>query len=432
MLSSRLMAAPDEKSCYEIVSRLLVPLFHVDRISYVLMKDSEHMLVKQITVNKQEHMVMGLDKGFLGGGRWEDEGYIKPLKGTAVEECSKTLKPHYCPNIKDSPFETQRQISTMGVNTILATPILVNGNKFIGCIMICMVEQDAFNEFDRILIQDIAKKLGVNIYAKRIKHAAEQSSKISREMLHSMIPQCVIEKISCFWDESSLEFQRRRSSANSSSISSTPKSRRSSFSRINSDDSCSEKIQLLSKMYRQNSSGEEIGTLLDSNESDFPLTTTKALYAENVDDVCIVFADIVGFSRISMELEPFVVVNMLQDLFSRFDDLCDVHNVQKLETIGDAYICTAGIDRSNGNGDNIKDSAVRTLNMAKDMVSQARHVLIPTPGGLGKNSKLFDSLEIRVGIHVGNVTCGVLGQRLPKMTVFGKELLIKSRCFFAV
>jgi hypothetical protein len=138
MLSSRLMAAPDEKSCYEIVSRLLVPLFHVDRISYVLMKDADNMLVKQITVNKKEHMVMGLDKGFLGGGRWEDEGYIKPLKGTAVEYCSKTLKPHYCPNIKESPFITQRQISTMGLNTILATPILVNGNKFIGCISKCL------------------------------------------------------------------------------------------------------------------------------------------------------------------------------------------------------------------------------------------------------------------------------------------------------
>ena len=134
LLSSRLMAAPDEKSCYEIVSRLLVPLFHVDRISYVLMKDADNMLVKQITVNKKEHMVMGLDKGFLGGGRWEDDGYSKPLKGTAVEECSKTLKPHYCPNIKYSPFETQRQIHTMGINSILAAPILVNGNKFIGCI----------------------------------------------------------------------------------------------------------------------------------------------------------------------------------------------------------------------------------------------------------------------------------------------------------
>jgi guanylate cyclase soluble subunit beta len=179
---------------------------------------------------------------------------------------------------------------------------------------------------------------------------------------------------------------------------------------------------MLSKIYRRESETEEIGTLVESDESNFPLSrTTKALYAENVDNVCIIFADIVGFSRISLELEPLVVVNMLQDLFARFDELCDLHQVQKLETIGDAFIVTAGINEKSNNGECVQEYAVRILNMAKDMVHQARHVLIPTPGGLGKNAKLFDSLEIRGGIHVGNVTCGVLGQRLPKMTVFGKD-----------
>jgi hypothetical protein len=137
LLSSRLMAAPDEKTCYEIVSRLLVPLFHVDRISYVLMKDADNMIVKQITVNKKEHIVMGLDGGFLGDGHWEKGEVVKPLTGTAVEVCSKTLRECYCPRTKDSPFESQRQISKMGIGTILATPILVNGNKFIGCISTC-------------------------------------------------------------------------------------------------------------------------------------------------------------------------------------------------------------------------------------------------------------------------------------------------------
>lgn len=145
MLSSRLMAAPDEKSCYEIVSRLLVPLFHVDRCSYVLMKDADNMVVKQITVNKREHMVMGLDRGFRGGGKWVDGEVVKPLKGTAVEVCSKTLKQHYCPRIADSQFATQRQIGTMGLNTILATPILVNGNKFVGCISECSCHSISIN-----------------------------------------------------------------------------------------------------------------------------------------------------------------------------------------------------------------------------------------------------------------------------------------------
>lgn len=292
-----------------------------------------------------------------------------------------------------------------------------------------MVKEDAFQEYDRILISDVAAMLGANIYSKRMKHAAEMSNRISREMLHSMIPPNVIEKISCFWDESSDEYNQRRMST----VSSSSKARIRRFSRMSTldedsvdsnftkDDFRSEKINLLSKMYRQESRGEQFGTLLETNEPMELSTTTKALYAENVNDVCIIFADVVGFSKISLELEPFVVVNMLQDLFSRFDELCDKHNVQKLETIGDAYLCTAGIDQNNRDKDSIKDSAVRILNMAKDMVRQARHVLVPTPGGLlGKDSRMLDSLEIRVGIHIGNVTCGVLGQRLPKLTVFGK------------
>lgn len=47
--------------------------------------------------------------------------------------------------------------------------------------------------------------------------------------------------------------------------------------------------------------------------------------------VCIIFTDIVGFSRIAMDIQPKDVMDMLQDLFFRFDELCDVHGVLKLE-----------------------------------------------------------------------------------------------------
>ena len=125
MLASRLMAAPDEKSCYEVVSRLLVPLFRVDRCSYVLLKDAEHVIIKQVTVNKREHALkMGME------GRVE--GVVVPLNGTAAGVCAKTLKQHYTPRTKDSPFETHKLINSVGMNTVLATPILVNGNKFVG------------------------------------------------------------------------------------------------------------------------------------------------------------------------------------------------------------------------------------------------------------------------------------------------------------
>jgi class 3 adenylate cyclase len=291
--------------------------------------------------------------------------------------------------------------------------------------VVCMVAEDAFKEYDRILIQDIAKQLGMTLYGIRVKHAAEKSNAISREMLQSMIPPHVIEKISCFWDTSSDEYKRRRSSSSNglaSSFSEDENARTlltSSRKRIRPENGVVEKVQILSKMYHEEVPEAEIGTLV-TNESEVQQlsTTTKALYAENADDVCIIFADIVGFSRISLELEPLVVVNMLQDIFSRFDQLCDMHRIQKLETIGDAFIATAGIGKDVN--DSINESAARILNMAKDMVHQARHVLIPTPLRHGVDSNLLNSLEIRVGIHVGNVTCGVLGQRLPKMTVFGE------------
>lgn len=414
MLAARLMAAPDEAACYEVVSRLLVPLFKVDRCSYVLLKDAEHMVVKQVTVNRKEHAIhLGMNEGF--------KGVVKKLKGTAVGVCAKTLKQHYSPRIKDSKFETQKQIHAMGLNTILATPILVDGNKFVGCIMICMRQEDAFKEYDRILISDVAAALGANIYAKRMRHSAELSNKISREMLHSMIPEKVIVKIQCFWDEDSKEYQSRRSGNDSS--------KRDSIRLSTLDESINEdvdspekpplvdvanKVNLLNEINRRESEREDAGVVLDTSAMELN-STSQALYAENIDDVCIIFTDIVGFSRISLDLKPLQIMDLLQDLFSRFDSLCDVHGVMKLETIGDGYICTAGLfDEDLKN----TEKAKRALAMASDMVKEARQVRIP-------GSDCF--VEIRVGMHIGAVTCGVLGQRLPKLTVFGSSVNLAAR-----
>lgn len=115
-------------------------------------------------------------------------------------------------------------------------------------------------------------------------------------------------------------------------------------------------------------------------------------------------------------MQPIEVVDMLQNLFCRFDNLCDKHGVQKLETIGDAYICTAGLFVDG----NVNDAARNVLNLAKDMIRETRKVRLPRRETPSQDS--FVSPQIRVGIHVGNVTCGVLGQRLPKFTVFGTLL----------
>lgn len=73
-------------------------------------------------------------------------------------------------------------------------------------------------------------------------------------------------------------------------------------------------------------------------------------------------------------------------------------------------------DDDDEDGDGLKDAAVRALAMAKDMVLEAINVQMPTT----ESGTHPEPLQIRVGIHVGDVTCGVLGQRLPKFTTCGK------------
>ncbi|KAL7550307.1 hypothetical protein ACHAWF_013547 [Thalassiosira exigua] len=457
-LAHRLTVAKDEKSCFEEVSRLIVPLFRIDGCGFALMKDSENIIFKHITVNKLEYaQKLGLEGG--------PDGLVKPLNETAAAMCAKTLKQDYCPRTKDSPFPAQRNIvHKIGLNTILVTPILIDGDTFAGCILTCMRKEDGFREYDRVLMNNVATMLGSSIYAKRMKIASETSNKISREMLHSMIPPKVIERIECYWDERTVEYQSRRGSSfiDSSIGSSLDESDRmfagdDDFSTDNLDlidevghpapnaktsinpmrrlskrergqqhrQSISAKINLLNEMNKP--APEQLGNAgMVIDTSAMELTSThRALYAETLSNVCIIFTDIVGFSHLSLHMKPIKVMDMLQDLFSRFDSLCDRYGIQKLETIGDAYICTTGMfdeDTTTAaeNSKNLATSAAKTLEMAKEMVKEAEHVIVPM-----KNQ--IRTLEIRVGIHVGEITCGVLGERLPKFTVFGNAVNMAAR-----
>ncbi|KAL7484927.1 hypothetical protein ACHAW6_010530 [Cyclotella cf. meneghiniana] len=427
-LASRLMAAPDEEACYNVVSRLLVPLFHVDRCSFALKIDADHIVLRCVAVKQRKHAtVIGLDGGKTGG-------VVLTLKDTMVGICATTLQQQYCPRTSESTFETQRSLHSIGLNSILATPILVNGNKFAGAIVISMEKEDAFKNYDRILIQDIASMLGANIYAKRMRKAAEHSNKVSREMLHSMIPAKVIAKIEVFWDENSNEYINRRSSA-SESI--TRDSIIDSGTDHNTDHSGTQNImsreltlgqrpekqlsrcksvdQKLNFLNTMNNLGDDdsdnaAGVIVDTTAMEIN-TVARALYAENVQDVVVIFSDIVGFSKMASCMKPLEVMDMLQSLFSRFDALCDKHGITKLETIGDAYICTANLFDEEKFDGNAADAACAALEMAKDMVLATQD----------------ETLEIRVGIHIGEVTCGVLGERLPKFTVFGHNVNLAAR-----
>lgn len=133
--------------------------------------------------------------------------------------------------------------------------------------------------------------------------------------------------------------------------------------------------------------------------------------ADSLPNVAIVFADIANFTPMSAKLDPQKVVELLNSVFTEFDALADNHQLEKIKTIGDAYMVAAGMPNACG------DPAHRAAEMALDMldVAQARSALVP------------DGFEIRIGLHVGPVVAGVIGNRKLFYDVWGETVNTASR-----
>jgi methyl-accepting chemotaxis protein len=124
------------------------------------------------------------------------------------------------------------------------------------------------------------------------------------------------------------------------------------------------------------------------------LKAGESLIVDRFDEVSVLFADIVGFTTLSSRTTPEQLVTMLNELFSLFDVLAEKHRLEKIKTIGDAYMVVAGIPQP------VADSTIAIAHMALDMIAGIEDYGRRT--GLG--------LTIRVGIHTGAVVAGVIGQ----------------------
>ncbi len=112
--------------------------------------------------------------------------------------------------------------------------------------------------------------------------------------------------------------------------------------------------------------------------------------ADGFSNVTVLFADIVGFTKMAEFKPPEEVVGMLNGIFSSFDALCEMHGVEKIKTIGDAYMAAAGIPTPS------PTHAEKVAEMALDMMEAVRE--FP-----------FEGLQIRIGINSGPVVAGVIG-----------------------
>ncbi|GFO39624.1 guanylate cyclase [Plakobranchus ocellatus] len=140
----------------------------------------------------------------------------------------------------------------------------------------------------------------------------------------------------------------------------------------------------------------------------------KPVKAELFDDVTIYFSDIVGFTKICSESTPIEVVNLLNSLYTLFDDIITRYDVYKVETIGDAYMLASGLPKRNG----VKHTK-EIANAALDILASIGTFTIP---------HLPDKrLRIRIGIHMGAVVAGVVGLAMPRYCLFGDAVNTASR-----
>lgn len=141
------------------------------------------------------------------------------------------------------------------------------------------------------------------------------------------------------------------------------------------------------------------------------LRTKKTNMARIYPDVTILFADIVNYTKITAITPPKQLVALLHEMFHQFDNLAERHGVEKIKTIGDAYMAAAGCP------ENAPDHAERVARFAISLMKQIDKF----------NRKFGTDFSIRIGIHTGPVIGGVISDKRISFDLWGDAVNLTSR-----
>ncbi|MCK9379662.1 MAG: hypothetical protein M0P95_01200 [Sulfuritalea sp.] len=141
------------------------------------------------------------------------------------------------------------------------------------------------------------------------------------------------------------------------------------------------------------------------------LKTSKLAIADHSEEVTVLFADIVGFTPLSARKTPQALVQMLDRIFSEFDTLAETHGLEKIKTIGDAYMAAAGLPERRA------DHAPAAARMAQGMLEAVTRIAAETG----------EALAVRIGLHSGPVVAGVIGTKKFSYDMWGDTVNTASR-----
>lgn len=136
----------------------------------------------------------------------------------------------------------------------------------------------------------------------------------------------------------------------------------------------------------------------------------KGKLVDSFDNVTVLFADIVNFTKYSETMKPQELVDMLDEIFSAMDKLADKYQVEKIKTIGDAYMVVGGLPVES------VDHCKNVVNFALEVNKMVEEKFV---------SKY--NLQFRMGIHTGRVIAGVIGEKKLSYDLWGKTVNTASR-----
>jgi len=141
------------------------------------------------------------------------------------------------------------------------------------------------------------------------------------------------------------------------------------------------------------------------------LKSDSSVIAESFNEVTILFADLVGFTSLSAKLQPIELVNLLNQIFSDFDQLVEELGLEKIKTIGDAYMVAGGLPIPRiDHAEAIADLALAMLNIIQQF-----------------QLSTDEELQIRIGINTGMVIAGVIGKKKFIYDLWGDAVNVASR-----
>ncbi len=138
----------------------------------------------------------------------------------------------------------------------------------------------------------------------------------------------------------------------------------------------------------------------------------ETIIAESIESASVVFTDIVKFTDLSKKIPATQLVDILNQIFSNMDALVDEFGLEKIKTVGDAYMCVGGLEKESSH-----DHADRCVAFAREAVRNIKKI---------PNVDEFE-IRMRAGVSSGQLIAGIIGNKRPMFDVWGQTVNIASR-----